>query len=299
MKKSLILTLILLSQLITPAPVKAETQTDSLEEFFQPAQMSLVDFLNSFMSINIHLQDYDIERFNYHVFDLAEPYGYLHDDPRPYQDFIQIGDTNPYTEAQLVEFIANMSPYQPEPHFEIGDGGYALKSFRDMVEYNIKTAFYRGHSQTAMNLVFIFINPAVESQETDTEFIDHYVVKDHLMTEELILTADKSQYNITSMLFTQTTPKSYEAIPINQADLEAYQANPDQIQDLFNRLGTFHSHHVQVLENDLVDTLTWVDLGYPGRQQNDSEIASLSITFPSAQNEDFIYEIELISEDGQ
>ena len=125
-----------------------------------------------------------------------------------------------------------------------------------MVEYNIKTAFYRGHSQTAMNLVFIFINPAVESQETDTEFIDHYVVKDHLMTEELILTADKAQYNITSMLFTQTTPKSYEAIPITQAELEAYQSNPDQIQDLFDRLGTFHSHHVQVLENDLVDTLT-------------------------------------------
>ncbi|MBG9985122.1 hypothetical protein HYO62_09550 [Aerococcaceae bacterium DSM 111022] len=104
------------------------------------------------------------------------------------------------------------------------------------------------------------------------------------MTEELILTADKAQYNITSMEFTQTTPKSYEAIQITQADLEAYQSNPDQIQELFDRLGTFHSHHVQVLENDLIDTLTWVDLGYPDRQQNDSEIASLSITFPSAQN---------------
>lgn len=201
-----------------------------------------------------------------------------------------IGETNPFTEEELIERIKPMMEYDEELYQEPEALVNQFSSLRNLMEERTASE----DVITPEEVIESFGEPTDISESGSSQF-HRYIASVDLMAIELEIQYydEGNGYELANMQMKQMIPATFEALEATEEDIVETLSDPDYQALLLDLLGPAFSIQSTILPERVVDVVTWVDEGHAYRDTVDTSFKTVSIEYDVTKDE-IEYELQLI-----
>lgn len=207
-------------------------------------------------------------------------------------DLKAVGETNPYTEDELIELIKPMMEFDESLYKEPEVLVDQFSSLRNLMEESVTSE----KAITPEEVIESFGEPTDVSETGSSQF-HRYVGNVDLMLIELEIQYydEGNGYELANLQMKQTIPGTFEAIEATEEEIVAALSEPEYQALLLDLLGPAYSIESTIFSDRVVDVVTWVDDGHYDRETVDTEFKNVRIEYDNTKDE-IEYELQLIDE---
>lgn len=207
-------------------------------------------------------------------------------------DLKAIGETNPYTEEELIELIKPVTELDESLLKEPEALADQFSSLRSLMEERVASE----KGITPEEVIEAFGEPT-DISETGSSQFHRYVANVDLMLIELEIQYydEGNGYHLSYLEMKQMIPATFEAIQATEEDIVAALSEPDYQALLLDLIGPAYSVQSTMLTDRVVDVVTWVDDGHYERETVDTLFKNVRIEYDVTKDE-IAYELQFIDE---
>lgn len=189
-------------------------------------------------------------------------------------DLKAIGETNPLTEEELLMAIQPLNDYDDNAFYEMEELRTMVVELYDLLVERQAS----GEEVTQEEIQETYGDPIDISDSGSSEFYKYIALEDLIMLEIDIQFYDSGEgFILSNFEVIQTIPRSYEALEITTEELDDLANNAQDISEFVQVLGPVHQIQYTMLSYGVMERASWIDGGYPWRDNVDTEFRVITI----------------------